>query len=262
MCGPNNVIFSAAHATFDESMFPRCPKTVPYMNTRLREVAPPAAPCTGSTCQCPIPPQDNEELPPHQPALVQQGSSMIAEKQIDQTLQDVGVTPSQRQGMRIPPPWTSAWQDRPPTPDRIKGKQRQVVPIEGAPSERPSSDLPLPLPRRHQPAALPPLVRSQLGSRGYLSATQTQTSMGRSTLFRWRRISNVKGTGREWLVRSLVVPGDKPFPGEFLFRTLSPTTRARGETQGATLRGRSMMPLAPPLPPVTRRWPDSPGRGE
>ena len=29
MRGPNNVIFSAAHATFDESMFPRCPRTVP-----------------------------------------------------------------------------------------------------------------------------------------------------------------------------------------------------------------------------------------
>jgi len=67
---PNNVIFSAAHATFDESMFPRCPKTIPYMNTRLREVAPPIAPCTGSTCQCPILPQDDEESSPHQPALV------------------------------------------------------------------------------------------------------------------------------------------------------------------------------------------------
>jgi len=156
MRGPNNVVFSAAHATFDESMFPRCPKTVPYLNTRLREVAPPVAPCTGSTCQCPIPPQEDEESPPHQPALVLQGSSTTAEKQIDQILQDVGVTPSQRQGMRIPPPRTSAWQDRPPTPDRIKGKQRQTIPVEDTPPELPSSGLPLPLPKKHQPAALPP----------------------------------------------------------------------------------------------------------
>jgi len=92
---PNNIIFSTAHATFDESMFPRCPKTIPYMNTRLCEVTPPVAPCTGSTCQCPIPPQDDEESPPHQPALVRQGSSVVTEKQIDQALQDVGVTPSQ-----------------------------------------------------------------------------------------------------------------------------------------------------------------------
>jgi len=157
MRGPNNIVFSAAHATFDESMFPRCPKTVPYMNTRLREVAPPIAPCTGSTCQCPVPPpQDDEESPTHQPAFVQQGSSTVIEKQVDQALQDVGVTPSQRQGMRIPPPRTSAWQDRPPTPDRIKGKQRQTNPVEGTPLEPPSSDLSLPLPRKHQPAALPP----------------------------------------------------------------------------------------------------------
>jgi len=26
MHGPNNIIFSAAHATFDKSLFPRCPK--------------------------------------------------------------------------------------------------------------------------------------------------------------------------------------------------------------------------------------------
>jgi len=127
------------------------------MNTRLREVAPPVAPCTGSTCQCPIlPPQDDEESPPHQPAFVRQGSSTITEKQIDQALQDVGVTPSQRQGMRIPPPCTSAWQDRPPTPDRVKGKQRQTDPVGDTPPELPSSGLPLPLPRKRQPAALPP----------------------------------------------------------------------------------------------------------
>jgi len=156
MRGPNNVVFSAAHATFDESMFPRCPKTIPYMNTRLREVAPPVAPCTGSTCQCPIPPQDDKGSTSHQPAFVRQGSSTITEKWIDQALQDVGVTPSQRQGMRVPPPHTSAWQDRPPTPDRIKGKQKQATPVEDTSPERPPSSLPLPLPRKRQPAALPP----------------------------------------------------------------------------------------------------------
>jgi len=77
-------------------------------------------------------------------------------KQIDQVLQDVGVTPSQRQGMRVPPPRTLAWQDRPPTPDNIKGKQRQTIQVEDVPSERPPSSLPLPLPRKRQPAALPP----------------------------------------------------------------------------------------------------------
>ena len=53
MCGPNNVIFSAAHATFNESLFPRCPKKTLQNNTRLQEVAPPVAPCGGDNCHCP-----------------------------------------------------------------------------------------------------------------------------------------------------------------------------------------------------------------
>jgi len=57
MRGPNNVIFSAAHALFDESMFPRCPKQQgTRANTRLQTPAPIPSPCqAGDNCQCPIP---------------------------------------------------------------------------------------------------------------------------------------------------------------------------------------------------------------
>ena len=73
-----------------------------------------------------------------------------AQKDLDRRLQDVGVTPSQRHGMRVPPPHTSAWQDRPPTPENIQHRQMQLEqpPNEPGPSKPPQ--------QKRQPAALPP----------------------------------------------------------------------------------------------------------
>ena len=73
-----------------------------------------------------------------------------AQKELDQRLQNVGVTPSQRHGMRMPPPRTSAWQDRPPTPENVQCKQVQLdQPInEPGLSRAPQW--------KCQPAALPP----------------------------------------------------------------------------------------------------------
>ena len=68
MRSPNNVIFTAAQATFDESIFPKCPKTKSPEGTRLQSGAP-APTCTdqdhcvgGKDCHCPIL-EDNEETP-------------------------------------------------------------------------------------------------------------------------------------------------------------------------------------------------------
>jgi len=147
---PNNVIFSAAHATFDESMFPRCPKAILWANTRLQDAAPHSAPCNGSKdkCHCPIPDDDNV-IPSH-PTTVK--AKPTIQKDLEDKLKDVGVIPSQFHGMHMPPPRTSAWQDCPPTPDNIKGKQRETAPVEAG--ERESVQ---PLPRKkRQPAALPP----------------------------------------------------------------------------------------------------------
>ena len=44
MRGPNNVVFSAAQAIFDESAFPKCPKQGTTQNTRLRVQAPTPSP--------------------------------------------------------------------------------------------------------------------------------------------------------------------------------------------------------------------------
>ena len=48
MRGPNNVIFSTAQATFDESIYPKCPKTSVRPYTRLQT----PAPVTPHPCHC------------------------------------------------------------------------------------------------------------------------------------------------------------------------------------------------------------------
>jgi len=68
MCGPNNVIFSAAQAIFDESIFPKCPKSlVRVPNTRLQSPAPKPQKCAGENCHCPLPFEDETESYPEHP---------------------------------------------------------------------------------------------------------------------------------------------------------------------------------------------------
>ena len=46
MRSPNNILFTAAQATFDETFFPRCPKAVRQPTTRLQTPAPPPNQCS------------------------------------------------------------------------------------------------------------------------------------------------------------------------------------------------------------------------
>ena len=58
MRGPNNVLFTAAQATFDEELFPRCPKTPGAReNTRLQTPMPKSRSCPGKGCITPL--EDN-----------------------------------------------------------------------------------------------------------------------------------------------------------------------------------------------------------
>jgi len=150
MHGPNNVIFSAAHATFDESLFPRCPKRTLQNNTRLQEIAPPVAPCGGNDCHCPPPTMEDDDDTSHLFSRTSRKVMSEAQEDLDRRLQDVGVTPSQQHSMRMPPPCTSASQNRPPTPENIQCKQMQLdqPPNEPGPSKPPQ--------QKRQPAALPP----------------------------------------------------------------------------------------------------------
>ena len=66
--GPNNVLFTAAQATFDEELFPRCPKTPGAReNTRLQTPMPKTGSCLNKDCGAP--PEDNPwDEPPQQPS--------------------------------------------------------------------------------------------------------------------------------------------------------------------------------------------------
>ena len=64
MRGPNNIIFAAAQAIFDESHFPKCPTASTRRNTRLQTTAPPVPShhChKDKDCQCPVPETTGEE---------------------------------------------------------------------------------------------------------------------------------------------------------------------------------------------------------
>ena len=66
MRGPNNVLFTAAQATFDEDLFPRCPKTPGLReNTRLQTPMPKKGSCPGKGCVTP-PEDDSWDEPPPQ----------------------------------------------------------------------------------------------------------------------------------------------------------------------------------------------------
>ena len=71
---PNNIIFTSAHAIFDEALFPKCPLAVRRPNTRVRTPTPKPsrAPCSdkpstcgkGKHCHCPPKVDEDEDFPP------------------------------------------------------------------------------------------------------------------------------------------------------------------------------------------------------
>jgi len=95
MHGPNNIIFSAVHATFNESLFPRCPKKTLQNNTRLQEIAPAVAPCGSNDCHCPPPTMEDDDDTSHLFSRTSRKVMPEAQEDLDRSLQDIGVTPSQ-----------------------------------------------------------------------------------------------------------------------------------------------------------------------
>ena len=61
---PNNIIFTAVQAIFDESMFPKCPVSKVRPSTRLQTPVPSPNTCPDSKCDCQGPlTGDDEPLP-------------------------------------------------------------------------------------------------------------------------------------------------------------------------------------------------------
>ena len=68
MRAPNNIVFTAVQAIFDESMFPRCPASKMRPSTRLQSPAPPPVVCPDGKCDCQGPPAgDDDPLPSETP---------------------------------------------------------------------------------------------------------------------------------------------------------------------------------------------------
>ena len=64
MRAPNNIVFTAAQAIFDESMLPKCPVSKMRPSTRLQTPAPPPVVCPDGRCDCQGPlVGDDEPLP-------------------------------------------------------------------------------------------------------------------------------------------------------------------------------------------------------
>ena len=128
MRSPRNVLFTAAQATFDESLFPKCPKTTFYTNTRLQTNAPPVKHCKdgdhcvgGKHCHCPIPDSgDEEDLPP-----MLSSNSKGKGKEVPTWTRNQEVTEEIR---RIPLPRDDVRDDFPPLPVRVPEREQQPRP--------------------------------------------------------------------------------------------------------------------------------------
>ena len=130
MRGPNNVIFTAANATFDESLFPRCPKQVGVRkNIKLQTSAPKPKQCSGEDCHCPFPMSDEEQEEEQPvPLPVDKGKSketwvQARQREIEERIRRIPI-PSEAPPITMPPR-----REGPLAP-------RQVVPIPLQPEQR------------------------------------------------------------------------------------------------------------------------------
>ena len=139
---PNNTVFFAAQATFDELFFPRCPITIVWWNTWLQSNAPAPKPCTkDGSCECPLPPwNDEDEFTPERPKEAvpppytsPKGKGKAVEE-----------SENEEEQVRLPPPATQMPNPLPPggprrstretkvpvKPENIYGERKHPVEIE------------------------------------------------------------------------------------------------------------------------------------
>ena len=120
MCAPNNIIFTAAQAIFDESMFPKCPASKVQPSTRLQTPVPPPKTCPDGKCDCQGPPIETPEQREH----TQQEKGKAQDNGNSSTSSNP-MTPS---SIEAEPP-TSVAPPQPPT--RCSGRARKVPKKEG-----------------------------------------------------------------------------------------------------------------------------------
>ena len=127
MHAPNNIVFMAAQAIFDESMFPKCPASKMRPSTRLQSPAPPPTVCPNGKCDCQGPPVEDDPLPSKtsgKRSFTQQEKG----KARDDGNSSTPSSPTTPSTIEAEPP-TSVTPPQPPT--RRSGRARKVPKKEG-----------------------------------------------------------------------------------------------------------------------------------
>src|ERR1700753_1011293 len=132
MCGPNNIIFSAAQATFDEAFFPKCPKSERRKYTRLQTPAPSPNNCPkDSDCQCLLPTGNgsDDDQPGHMPKPTEKGKERAHEP--EQPNSPTQSSNDSEEPTQPPEPRRSERVWKVPTkPGNVYGEDRHPVDIE------------------------------------------------------------------------------------------------------------------------------------
>jgi len=122
MRSPNNTVFTAAHALFDEGIFPRCPKfTKPRESTQLRR---PFSEQQDPHPYAYLPGQDDDDIPHHPPTLPERRQELDRDDDREQQTPPRENTPPPR----TPSPRNPAPVAPPPAPLRRSQREpKQVV---------------------------------------------------------------------------------------------------------------------------------------
>ena len=128
MRAPNNIVFTAAQAIFDESMFPKCPMSKVRPSTRLQTPAPPPTTCPDGKCNCQGPPVGDDEPLPSKTSEWRNLTRQEKGKARDNGNSDTSLNPTSPSLVEAEPP-TSVAPPQPPT--RHSGRARKVPRKEG-----------------------------------------------------------------------------------------------------------------------------------
>ena len=128
MCAPNNIVFMAVQAIFDESMFPKCPVSKVRPSTRLQTPVPPPTTCPNGKCDCQVPPVGDEEPLPSKTSKQRTYTQQEKGKAREDGNPGMPSNPLTPSSVEAEPPTSVA---PPPQPTRHSGCARKVPKKEG-----------------------------------------------------------------------------------------------------------------------------------
>ena len=128
MRAPNNIVFMAAQAIFDEFMFPKCLALKVRPSTRLQTPAPPPTTCPDGKCDCQGPPVGDDEPLPSKTSGQRSHTRQEKGKARDDGNSDTSSSPPTPSSVEAEPP-TSVAPPQPPT--RCSGHACKVPKKEG-----------------------------------------------------------------------------------------------------------------------------------